>query len=182
MIWESHFWKTDILKGVNLITRWQSRTATERQNVIIEKKVMINAYVIRKLIEARKLSDRVRDAEIAVKVYPSLGSRVTHDNWEKLDRHYNFLSPIWQQRKWKFLLDQIIHSFVFMLYGDDECSARGFLVSSDRKRKSEPYEVPFTDFCGYARTVGETTLGEVVEMSICKPEKRPSSLNNTKVT
>ena len=37
MIWESHFWKTDILKDVNLITRWQSRTATERQNVILEE-------------------------------------------------------------------------------------------------------------------------------------------------
>ena len=68
MIWESHFWKSDILKDINLITRWQSRTATERQNVILEKKIMINAYVIRKLIEARKLSDRIRDAEITVRL------------------------------------------------------------------------------------------------------------------
>ena len=52
------------------------------------------------------------------------------------------------------MLNQIIHSYIFILCVDDDGAVKGFLVSSDREKKSFLFYVTFAQFCGYARKVG----------------------------
>ena len=50
---------------------------------------MVGFYSIRKLIEARKLSDDLIARQIRVTQFPSIEpARVTLLNWHKLDKHY----------------------------------------------------------------------------------------------
>lgn len=155
MIWESHFWKRDLLRDIDAIERWQHKPWSERQSVILEKKTMLSAYMIRKLVEARKLSDSLCAKRFAFKTYPSSGSLITSMNWQKIDRHFDLNRSTTKERTWKVLINQIIHSYIFMLCGDDEEVVSGFLVSSDQQKQSYLYGVTFLDFCGYARKVGE---------------------------
>src|SRR5215212_9681816 len=102
MIWESHFWKDDLLKDIGTIERWQRKPWTERQSVMLEKKVMFSAYVIRKLIEARKLSDSLSTERLNVRAYPASSSVVTTIKWEKVDCHFYMNSPVIKGRSWRF--------------------------------------------------------------------------------
>ena len=72
MIWESEYWKKPLLRLANKFTEWQTpRIWDEKDLVGLEKDLFIAFYSIRKLIDARKLSDTVAGMIIPVSVYPN---------------------------------------------------------------------------------------------------------------
>lgn len=58
MIWGSHSWKEDLARlAGNLRKKAQQRRWPERSTAKLEKEVFMGFYAIRKLLEAKKLSE-----------------------------------------------------------------------------------------------------------------------------
>ena len=56
MIWESYPWKNQLIADAAIIKRWASKTQhTQRRSMLIERKVFLAAYIIRKLDDDYKL-------------------------------------------------------------------------------------------------------------------------------
>jgi hypothetical protein len=77
-------------------------------------------------------------------------------SWDKLDKHFELQNYIEESRSWRFVCNQIIHSFVFMLSSDNnERHADGFLVTSDREKVKVMYGIGLEEFCSYATQIGK---------------------------
>ncbi|HEX9938589.1 MAG TPA: hypothetical protein VGB15_15735, partial [Longimicrobium sp.] len=79
MIWESSYWKEDLLKQAEALRkRTTQRRWPEISFARLEQAVMLGFYSIRKLVEARKLSDHVASSAIPVTTYPPTGKPITY--------------------------------------------------------------------------------------------------------
>ncbi len=154
MIWESAHWKDGLLKDASIIRRWADRPATERQSVLLEKKIFLAAYVVRKLSDARKISDSLRLSKISVVRYPATGASIDLMNWHNLDRFFDFDKSAPDHLFLRELCNQIIHSLAFMIKMDGGSGVSGFLFSSDRSSAKSLYEISVGSFVNLMDEIG----------------------------
>ncbi len=137
MIWESHYWKNDLLKQAEQLRK---RTKQKRWPDVsfarLEQTVMLGFYSIRKLIEASKVCDEIVGQQFKLHTFPKQKESSIHKmNWEKIDRHYDLLSKDKTDRNLSYLCNQFIHSYIFIPSFDDENLLDGIYFASDRQRK-----------------------------------------------
>jgi hypothetical protein len=154
MIWESFYWRKDLLRDARLIVRWAKRPPSERQGILLEKKIMLAAYSMRKLFEAKKLSTRLEEDVLECKSFPRTGKRMTIINWHKIDQLFNLEKSMVKQIRVMNLLNKIIHSYTFIIEIDEKHRSRGFYLASDRSRASELLYVRLVHFVKLMRRVG----------------------------
>ena len=89
MIWESCYWKEDLLKSEKWLLEKviSRRRPSEKLLVEFEKCMFITAYQVRKLIEAKKLSNSLVDSSLPITEYGNI-KKVTLMNWHRLDELY----------------------------------------------------------------------------------------------
>lgn len=135
MIYESCYWKNDLLKQADdLRARRKQRKWPEVSFARLEQTIMLGFYSIRKLIEASKLSESTVGQQLHVTTFPWSGKTVTRMNWDKIDKLYELDSPSSETRQVLFFCHQIVHSFVFMPAFDERGQLDGILFTSDRHR------------------------------------------------
>jgi len=155
MIWESSFWKQDLLRLCTRLCKVREDLIwSERNTVRFEKDMFISFYSIRKLIEAKKLSRDVIAVRIAASSFPATGKEVTYMNWHKLDELYDFDRGRQESLKLEFLCNQLIHSYVFSPIFEDHGPLLGILLSSDRMRNKRLFEVSVDEIIRVLRAVG----------------------------
>ena len=121
---------------------------------------MLIAYSIRKLVEAGKVSSGTAKAKVHVRSLPARGTVVTALNWHRLDEHFDVTSRASRTIATKFLCDQLIHSYVFVLDAGAEGLA-GFYVASDEYRHTRLLYVPIGRFLDLVERVGSDSLDSV---------------------
>ena len=143
MIYESEYWKDDLIKQAGLLRkrmtqkRWSAATHGR-----FEQLVMSGFYTIRKLSEAKLLADTTISQEIELIAYQPTGKVVTLINWHKLDQLYDLNSPIAAKRDVMFLCHQFVHSYIFMAsFNDVPFGLEGVLFCSDRERHKFLYHM-----------------------------------------
>tara|TARA_R110002111_G_scaffold33310_1_gene67057 strand:+ start:271 stop:807 length:537 start_codon:yes stop_codon:yes gene_type:complete len=142
MIWESHYWKDDLLRHARFLRKKRKPGDWSDLDVVkLEKAILLGFYTIRKLIEAEKIATRFKTHEIDVVSYPPSGRAVTRMNWHKIDILYDFDSPRSERRLLPFLADQAIHSFVFQHAVGEDGEFEGILLASDRQRKKSLLQI-----------------------------------------
>lgn len=100
----------------------------------IEKSLSVSAYVIRKMLEAHKLSDEVRTLKIPAAI-GRLKPAVFIDtlNNHRIFEKYNLIKTIKSQVSVKDLTNRLIHSFIFAFWFNDRGNkVVGFLLNSDK--------------------------------------------------
>jgi hypothetical protein len=137
MIWESAYWKEELLRHARRIRRRQALTS--RSTAGLEKDLMIGFYSIRKLVEAHKVSEEIRDRPLHLQGYPWAGSPVTFMNWDRIDQKYDLEHPVGLTRTVMWLANQMIHSFAFMPCFDSRGKLDSILFNSDRTRRQHLY-------------------------------------------
>ena len=154
MIWESGPWKDLLLNDAALLERWSAKASvTERRSMLIERKVFLAAYTIRKLYEAQKLSTSFRDRSLRCRTYPAISDRITHHSVE-LNKLYDFNFSEERVIAVRDLIDLVIHSFVFSEFLREDLTVGGFLVTSDKKRYDCLWFVEMKVFICLMRQVG----------------------------
>lgn len=142
MIWDSAYWKEELFRNANRLKRRQTqRKWVERSHAGLEKDVMIGFYSIRKLIEAHKISDELRDRPVPLRGYPWSGRDVTYINWDMIDRNYDLESPVSLQQSLAWIANKLVHSFVFMAMCNEGGGLVSILFNSDHTRKKYLFEI-----------------------------------------
>ncbi len=155
MIWESSDWKDSLLKtALKISKRVHQKRWTERSFFVFEREIFFAFYSVRKLIEAKKLSDYVVEAKISLQSFKSMGINVTRLNKDKIEELYDLQNPLSESIKLKDLCNQFIHSYIFIpCFGEfDELS--GIIFCSDHTRKQKVFELVVVDLVEALRLVG----------------------------
>ena len=148
MIQESRFWKKDLLRLADRLRRVRKNDKPFATGtcVAVEKAVMMGAFVVRKLAESHKLSDRTSSMSLRVTRSPSTGEPVTWMNNHRLPELFDFTKAVPARLSLWFLSNQVIHSHIFATYSDPAGRRRGVFISSDRERNRALVAVPLFEF------------------------------------
>lgn len=145
MIWESHDWKENLLKtALKLSKRIYQKRWTERSFFLFEREIFFAFYSIRKLIEAKKLSDCV-EAKISLQAFKSMGLPVTRFNRDRINELYDFQNPSIESIKLKDICNQFIHSYIFVPCFGESNELDGIIFCSDHTRKKRVFKLAIAD-------------------------------------
>ena len=141
MIYESCYWKEPLLKDRDYLLRFRCTDSTKEKTLsLLEKKLFFSFYSIRKLIEADKLSTANVNSSWLVFSYRNI-SRVDLMNWHKIYEKYDLEQEYQEMRSLRWICNQVIHSFVFVLVFEDDGKLFGFYFSSDKERNRKLYQI-----------------------------------------
>jgi len=154
MIHESHPWRIRLSKDADLIDRWAAKTKiTDYRSFLIEQKVFLAAYAMRKLVEAKKLSSSFDHKNLSCRIFPAFKEKKASPwNSHHFDEFFNLDSPSESTLNIRSLMDLLVHSFLFIESVREDNTIDGFLVNSDHKR-SNLWFVNLSDFTATMRHV-----------------------------
>lgn len=155
MIWESWPWRKGLLRDADLLERWAARASRAAQReVIFEQKVFLAAYAVRKLFEADKVCTALHERSVLCFSYPRTESDLTALNWHRLEEHFDWSAGMPARLSATALVNQIVHSLIFMLRVDEGDHVDGFLVSSHQGKRRQLFSVGLSAFLELMREVG----------------------------
>ena len=162
MIDESYYWKVDLLRQNSALkARAAQKRWTDASFARCEQTIMLGCFSIRKLIESRKLTDKVAEKSLQIRCYPSNGKVVTLLNKHKIDNLFDLDKPKKRLVKLRFLCNQVIHSYVFTLLFHEGGSLSSILVASDNERSRALWEIPAGLLIKVFEKVGNDDVTEV---------------------
>ena len=120
-----------------LEARRSQKRWSERTTFLVERDLMVGAYAIRKLSEAKKLSTAFEAEQVPATEFPLKGSR--HPDrmyWHRVDEFYDLDDGRRVDLTLRDICNQFIHSWVFMEgFSDGGPGLDGVFVCSDSERK-----------------------------------------------
>lgn len=148
---ESVYWKKQLLNT----TKWLhsvklSECSRDSTYFRVEKKIFFGFYSIRKLFDTYKVSDTTKATTIELTWHRNTNP-VDYLNWHKLDECYDLSSEHTEVRDIRYLCNQFIHSYVFLIKG--ECRFEGIFIASDQVKNERVYFVPLSDILHVFRLV-----------------------------
>lgn len=154
MIWESSPWKSALAKDADLIARWALKPPSERRSFIVERKLFLSAYSMRKLSDDQKLSTRTLADQVEVQVSPPL--RPGYSGFHlSADLYFDLEHPTARVISWRRILNLMIHSAVFVEVIDDDGHVTGFMATSEREQAFGLVRVELAAFLGLIRAAAQ---------------------------
>lgn len=162
MIWESQPFKADLLKRAAALRRRGDQRRWPRTSLIhVEQDLMLGFYSIRKLREARKLSESVANRVVTLSRFPpNPPLNVNHLNWHHLDRHYSLQHMTRCRKQLHYVCNQVIHSYIVIPAFTAIGGLDGFLFVSDRDRSAGLWKVDLSEVVSIFEQIA---LDEVLE-------------------
>ena len=158
MIYESYVWKKELKRELNnfrkLVAKMDlsgERGIPDILNLKVEKFFFVSAFIIRKLNEAKKLSDELNELTIPVVQYGRLNTDygINVRNNQIIERFYDLENGNGASLSVTVLCNMLIHSFVFKVIvtnsGEKETIV-GILVNSDYSKDKALYYLKLDDF------------------------------------
>jgi hypothetical protein len=174
MISDSVPWRYELWRIARRLERKTRQTHwTERSSFRVEKDLMMAGYAIRRLLEARKLSDSLAAKQIPITRYQRIGPLPDVYNRHEIDVVYDLANPIKAQITLAKLCNQIVHSFVLVLssneidepyMGDDgievegEYLFNGYFLSSENERGKHCYFLEASTLISLCRAIASENV------------------------
>jgi hypothetical protein len=153
MSFESFYWKKNLKRDITFILNKMDVNLEEIEDdekfeqifSMIEIKLFTIAYSLRKLIDTKKVSDKLSDIQIKVCAYPKNLKRLTVMNNHRFEEQYEFENKIEKKLKVRDVCNQIIHSYTFQLVGR---RSKIFYVffNSDHQKNKYLFKLKINDF------------------------------------
>lgn len=155
MIYESIYGKEALTRSAQLVRSLsQKRGPSERDLYKIEREIMINFYAIRKLLDGDgKITDSVRNHHTKLKYYPNVVP-VNPINKNKIETVYDLSKEHIETRDLYFLCGRIIHSYTFLLSGNENGQFDGILFCSDHDKNVKLYRLDLQSLLDLFELVG----------------------------
>ena len=156
MIYESHYWKDELLRIAQSLERRRTQVRwPEASFAGVEKSVMLAAYIVRKLAEAKKLSDDTIAGNVTLTSHAWRGEPVHHLSRLDIDELYDLENPKRVTLSLLKVCHVLIHSYVFMI-GFSECNEfDGLFFNSDRTRHQTLYHVSVSELVRVLQEAGK---------------------------
>ncbi len=147
MIFESGPWKADLKRDAAILRRWSAlHVQRARRSTLIEKKVFLSAFAIRKLIEARRVSSTLGSQAFPLTISSATSADITSENNHRIDRLYDLAAPQSGSLEVGRLVSVIVHSLIFVEEEDEDGRVIAFHVTSDWDRFKGLYRVELDRF------------------------------------
>jgi hypothetical protein len=164
LISDSIPWKEELLRVAQSIERRTTqRRWTERTSFLVERDLMNAGYALRRLNEARKVSDELAAQRITVQRHILVRGPI--DIWSRHEfwKHFDMQNPQPVDLSLTDFSNQLIHSWVWSLSATEDAphGFDGVWVSSDWASKTSLYFISAETLIGVFRAVG---LDDVVEV------------------
>ncbi|MBX9470296.1 MAG: hypothetical protein KL839_21680 [Rhizobium sp.] len=184
MITESYYWKKPLLVGAKFIKKnLVAKDISEAQFARIEREIFIGFYAIRKLLEATgKVSAETHTMKVGLTRYEKREGRPVVDWYNRSEfwEFYNLDKPVQESRDLLYVAHRIVHSFIFILSGED--GSCGAFFTSDRDRNTRLNFICTDEIVRVFETVGQdypagfnASRDEVTgEMTWSVPAKEPA--------
>lgn len=169
MIYDSSPWKKELLRAANKLERSQrTKKWTERIAFIIEREVMLGAFAIRRLNEARKISDRMARQSVPVRRHELTSN--PPDIWDAVEpwKQFDLTTSTSEELTLSKFCNQIIHSWSWLVSGEETGMFDGIYVTSDRDRTRYLYFIHVETLIGTFRRTGKD---DIVEMKMKRNKK-----------
>jgi hypothetical protein len=161
MIYESYYWKNELYSCYKYLIRYRNlKVIREISSAKVEKYLMIGAFIIRKLIDADKIPKEFVSDKIDVVVYHSKGNNIDKLNWHHINENYFLNEESKQKYEWKFIINQFIHSYTFILAYDEFNQFDGVVVNSDHNKSNDLLLINLKDII---KLYLKITEGSIVE-------------------
>lgn len=135
MIHESAPWKAHLARDADLIERWAAKPGhSERRSFLLERKVFLAAYAMRKLNDAAKLSSDILANSMAVLLYPLTRDGYSEATSHRFDEFFDLGAPMRAGLPRRRLLDLLIHSRVFVEVVSETETVAAFMVTTDKEQ------------------------------------------------
>jgi hypothetical protein len=155
VIGESRHYKNQLLRFAKNLAAWHQKPRwTESRFDEYEYRVFTSFFIIRRLLECNKLSERVAQREVPVDVYRPTGERITLMSRHDVCELYDLNRPSSVRRPLPFICNQVIHSYVFQIWSERGGRQSSLFFSSDRERRQAAYRLTRGTFGGILRAVG----------------------------
>jgi len=182
MIYESYYWKNELYRNYRIIVKFiSSKNRKEKNFVNIEKAIMISAYIIRKLDEAAKIPPYILNKEINIKKYTANKKIIDLMNWHRIEENYKLEDEFEYKDKWRFFINQIIHSFTFILIFDDNNRFSGIMINSDKTKNENLFYICISEII---KLILEISEGDLTSAKYCRkyiPENWRNIYNDMKL-
>ena len=156
MITESYYWKKPLLTGAKAIRKYMdAENISDAQFARIEREIFIGFYSIRKLLEATgKVSAETRDMKVSLKRYEKRADQPIVDWYNRSEfwELYDLDKPALEPRDLLYVAHRMVHSFIFILSGDDD--GNGAFFTSDRDKETRLNFVSTEEIVRVFETVG----------------------------
>lgn len=177
MINNSYVWKKDLKKELNNFRKLVAKMDLSREPGIpdiiylkVEKFFFVSAFIIRKLKEAKKLSDELNEMKVSVAQFERINKdrKLHFMNNHDLEKFYDLANGRVSSLSLGVLCNTLIHSFVFRVAvsspeeTDGKETVSGIFVNSDYNKDKALYFIQLEDFFNI---VEETISDNVVSSS-----------------
>ena len=156
MIAESYYWKKPLLAGAKVIRKhMNAEDISEAQFARIEREIFIGFYAIRKILEATgKVSAETRDMKVSLKRYKKRADQPIVDWYNRSEfwELYDLDNAALELRDLLYVAHRMVHSFIFILSGDDD--GHGAFFTSDRDKETRLNFVSTGEIVRVFETVG----------------------------
>lgn len=160
MIGDSVPWREELRKSAARLSRWNTqRRWTSRTYFNAERDIMMGAYSIRRLIDSEKSSSLLPGRRIPTRRYALVGRVPTLLDRFDPERFYNIGEPTNSELTIGWLCNQIIHSFVFQIYLEED-STTSVVFISDRDRGKHLHGISFAALTDLFDYVGREDIVE----------------------
>jgi hypothetical protein len=167
---DSNVWKDRLRRERTALKRSLRRSLHDPDQVesalaAIEVFAFLVGYIVRKLIESKKLSDELEGATMEVVAHKRRepDSKLDFLNAHHVERAYDLSAAHKKNLGLRQLCNLLVHSFVFMPAIDQKEVCAGFYVNSDQTKERE---LVFVDWADFDLLVSEVVQDDVVAMSV----------------
>lgn len=155
MIWESSYWKDNLVKAaVKLRKRMIQKRWSPTSIAHVELQIMLGFYSVRKLKEARKISDRLHKLMIPLNEFKPTGKHIRYNNRIFLEEIYKMNEPKATKKPLEYICNQIVHSFIFTPGFNEEGFLEDIFFASDDKKDQVMYSIKIEDIASIFEHVG----------------------------
>jgi hypothetical protein len=152
MIHESAPWKTHLARDADLIERWAAKPGhSERRSFLIERKVFLAAYAMRKLDDAAKLSTDTLGSPMAVSRFPPILPGYSEVNSHRWDEFFDLENAARVDLSRRRVLNLLVHSLVFVEVLGETDTFDAFMVTSDQEQARGLVQVEVAAFVDLMR-------------------------------
>lgn len=157
MIDDSIPWKEELSKVADrLEAKTKQQRWTDRTGYLIERDFMVSAFAIRRLLDAHKISDALRQRQIPLTKFNLVGNPPDLLSPADIGDSYDFANGRRMTLTTEKLCQQFIHSFVFTFSCDESTDLLdGVYVASDFDKGKFLYRVAALDYIKLCRDIGE---------------------------
>lgn len=189
MILESFYWRKELIKTSKKLPEFLKvkKKWSPTKYAKFEKEIMFGFYIIRKLIEANKLTNKLVSTKIEIKRYSNTGTKINIRNNHRFMEYYDFESFVKSKFDLKFLNNQFIHSYIFSpviniiddkslelleqetltdekyskIYEDAEKEVVAILFNSDKNKNQSLFEIDIKQVIDLFNEVGNCNVTSI---------------------